>query len=81
MTSEGLGEMFEGDSKDTCAGKFPLMLMVGRTLGLACTAPEARASIFGNFYFHFFLLDTVTKIPEGVGVGFLSCQKGAERSV
>ena len=24
MTSEGLGEMFEGDSADTCAGKFPL---------------------------------------------------------
>ena len=27
MTSEGLGEMFGGDSADTCAGKFPLMLM------------------------------------------------------
>ena len=27
MTSEGLGEMFEGDSADTCAGKFPLTLM------------------------------------------------------
>ena len=27
MTSEGLGEMFEGDSADTCARKFPLMLM------------------------------------------------------
>ena len=27
MTSEGLGEMFEGDSADTCAGKFPLVLM------------------------------------------------------
>ena len=27
MTSEGLGEMFEGDSADTCAGKFPLMSM------------------------------------------------------
>ena len=30
MTSEGLGEMFEDDSADTCAGKFPLMLMGGR---------------------------------------------------
>ena len=29
MTSEGLGEMFEGDSADTCAGKFPLTLMGG----------------------------------------------------
>ena len=27
MTSEGLGEMFEGDSSDMCAGQFPLMLM------------------------------------------------------
>ena len=30
MTSDGLGEMFEGDSADTCAGKFPLMSMGGR---------------------------------------------------
>ena len=27
MTSEGLGEMFEGDTADMCAGKFSLMLM------------------------------------------------------
>ena len=27
MTSEGLGEMFEGDSADICAGKFPLVSM------------------------------------------------------
>ena len=27
MTSEVLGEMFEGDSADTCAGKCPLVLM------------------------------------------------------
>ena len=25
MTSEGLGEMFEGDSEDTDAGKIPLV--------------------------------------------------------
>ena len=30
MTSEGLGEMFEGDSSDMCAGKFPLVSMGGR---------------------------------------------------
>jgi hypothetical protein len=29
MTSEGLGEMFEGDSADTCGGKFPLTSMGG----------------------------------------------------
>ena len=27
MTSEGLGEMFEGDFADTCAEKFPLVSM------------------------------------------------------
>ena len=30
MTSEGLGEMIEGDSADMYTGKFPLMLMGGR---------------------------------------------------
>ena len=33
MTSEGLGEMFEGDSADTCAGKFLLVSMGGRANG------------------------------------------------
>ena len=45
MTSEGLGEMFEGDSADTCAGKFPLVSMGGRAEGLACADPEARTPI------------------------------------
>ena len=35
MTSEGSGEMFEGDSADMCARKFPLMLMGGQAEGLA----------------------------------------------
>ena len=29
MTSEGLGDMFEGDSADICAGKFLLTSMGG----------------------------------------------------
>ena len=33
MTSEGLGEMFEGDSADTSDGKFPLMSMGGPSGG------------------------------------------------
>ena len=41
MTSEGLGKMFEGDSADMCAGKFPLMLMGARPEGLACADPGA----------------------------------------
>ena len=65
MTSEGLGEMFEGDSADTCGGKFLLVSMGGRAEGLACVDPGVRTPIgvSGNFvklqvYFrviHFFL--------------------------
>ena len=53
MTSEGLGEMFEGDSADTCAGKFPLVSMVGRLEGLVCADPGARTPIgaSGNLIF------------------------------
>ena len=40
MTSEGLGEMFEGDSADTYARKFPLMLMGGRANGPASAYGE-----------------------------------------
>ena len=45
MTSEGLGVMFEGDSADRCAGKFPLVSMGGRAEGLACADPGALAEI------------------------------------
>ena len=45
MTSEWLGEMFEGDSADTCAGKFSLVSMGGRVEGLACADQEARTPI------------------------------------
>ena len=40
MTSEGLGEMFEGDFADTCGGKFPLLLMGERANGQACLDGE-----------------------------------------
>ena len=48
MTSEGLGEMFEGDSADMCA-----MSMGGRAEGLACADLGARTPIgvSGNFPF------------------------------
>ena len=38
----GLGEIFEGDSADTGAGKFPLKSMGGWVEGLACADPGAR---------------------------------------
>ena len=37
--------MFEGDSADMCAGKFPLVLMGGRAEGLACAELGARTPI------------------------------------
>ena len=54
MTSEGLGEMFEGDSAGMCDGKFPLVSMGGGAEVLACAYPVARTPIdaSGNcFYF------------------------------
>ena len=45
MTSEGLVEMFEGDSADTWSGKFPLMSIGGRAEGLACADLGARTPI------------------------------------
>ena len=66
MTSEGLGEMFEGDSADTGAGKFPLVSMGGRAEGLACADPGARTPIgaSGNFSqnFYYFFLGAHAKI-------------------
>ena len=45
MTSEGLGEMFEGGSADMCAGKFLLVSMGGRAECLACADPGVRTPI------------------------------------
>jgi hypothetical protein len=52
MTSEVLGEMFGGDTADTCAGKFPLVSMGDRDEGLACADPGARTPIgaSGNLF-------------------------------
>ena len=53
MTSEGLGEMFVGDSADTCSGKFSLMSMGGQAEGLACAdlGPMTPIRVSGNFGF------------------------------
>ena len=50
MTSEGLGLMFEGDSADMCAGKFPLVSMGGRAEGLACADPRTPIGTSGNIF-------------------------------
>ena len=42
MTSEWLGEMFEGDSADMCAGKFPLVSMGGPSGGSRVRRPWER---------------------------------------
>jgi hypothetical protein len=48
MTSEGLGEMFEGDSADMHAGKFPLVSMGGPSGGsrVRRRGSEALAEMF-----------------------------------
>jgi hypothetical protein len=69
MTSEGLGEMFEGESADMCAGKFPLVLMGGRAEGLACADPGARTPISASGIlgiFPFLFLPPLFKTTEGV---------------
>ena len=42
MTSEGLGEMFEGDSADTCGEKFPLTSMGGPSCGSRVLRPGSE---------------------------------------
>ena len=44
-TFKGVGEMFEGHSADTRAGKFPLASMGGQAEGLACADPGPRTPI------------------------------------
>ena len=57
ITSEGLGEMFDGDSANTLTGIFPLVSMGGRAEGQACADLVA-------------FLIPMFKTPEGVVVGF-----------
>ena len=44
--------MFEGDSADKCAGKFPLVSMGGSVEGLACADPGTRTPIGASGNFH-----------------------------
>ena len=55
MTSEGLGEMFEGDYADTCARKLPLVSMECRAEGLACADLGARTHIGTSRNYEYFV--------------------------
>ena len=61
MTSQGLGEMFEGDSADMRAGKFPLVPMeaerrVPRVLTRKRGPPSALAEFADTFLGHCVIL-------------------------
>ena len=61
MTSEGLGEVFEGDSADTCPGKFPLMLMgAERRVSAAQTRERGPPSALAELLY--LLVVTLVKI-------------------
>ena len=84
MTSEGLGEMFEGDSADMYAEKFPLMLMGGRANGQACAdgerGPPWREQKFLNLQaniqtFYIEALGIQTFLQNNINN---NCLKGAE---
>ena len=57
MASKGLGEMFEGDSADMCAGKCPLVSMGGRAEGLACADHGARTPNGASGFFVIFFTE------------------------
>ena len=62
MTSKGFGEMFEGDSADTCVGKFPLISMgPERRVSRAQTRKRGPLSErkFCNYYHRGFVVDVL----------------------
>ena len=75
MTLEGLGEVFTGESADTCAIKFPLVSMGRRANGQACAdgergPPSARAEIFSPLSSFFLSFGLLLILTDGVVVGF-----------
>ena len=64
MTSEGLGEIFKGDSEDTCAGKFRLVPMVERADPSSLHRRGARTPIgtSGNFAFLPFHIEDIHSV-------------------
>jgi hypothetical protein len=70
----GWGRLFEGDSAETCGGKFPLVSMGGQAEGFACADPGVRTPIGASRNFSLLLLllflVPLFKTPEGVVIGF-----------
>ena len=62
----GLGEMFEGDSADTCGGKFPIVSIGGQAECFTCVDPGARTPIGSSGFFSSLFLDNIIKTIEGV---------------
>ena len=80
MTSEGLGEMFEGNSADTCADFFLTHVDGVPSEGQACADPGGRTDIDVSGNLFFFFLTTITKISPRVPkvtkiLGFQSKEK------
>jgi hypothetical protein len=73
MTSEGLGEMFEGNSADMCAGKF-LLVSMGVTSGLSSVRRRGARTPIGasgnSFLLLLVLLPPLFKTSERVVLGF-----------
>ena len=55
MTSEGFGEMFEGDFADTFSEKISLVMMGSQVEVIVCADPGARSSISASGNFSTFL--------------------------
>ena len=71
MTSERLGEMFKGDSADTCAGKFPLVSMGGREDTSRVRRRGARTPIGTGENFLILSLKVVVQQVADAPVGLL----------
>ena len=56
--------MFESDSADMCAGKFPLVSLGGRAEGLACADPGARTPIGASENLFDIFVENCTRLYE-----------------
>ena len=78
ITSEGLGEMFEGDSADICAGKFLLMLMGGQVNSQVFTDDERGTHRHEPILFRFLKIVSGSKTLDiSAHGGLVSADPGA----